>query len=168
MRFAVGSNTFQNLDLTCLKFAYPTLSKEYAYLYSFKASSRTIGKYVDEGHFEETNITISRENSRPLMEKGFEKIYDKIDTIFCIFKDAKTKVYSGLLEVSNYKDHNRAGTLDEYKEELKKFLTVGLNLDLCHIHKITILLKIRSISKQTSRLTLLRKGLIRPVVGSTR
>ena len=130
MRFVVDSNTFQNHDLTSLKFAYPTLGKEYAYLYSFKASSRTIGRYVHDGHFEETNITISRENSRPLMEKGFDRIYEQIHTVFCIFKDAKTKIYSGLLEVSDYKDHNRAGTLDKYKEELKKFLIERKDIEI--------------------------------------
>lgn len=122
MRFINKSNDYHNTDLITLKFAFPAIHKKYAYLYSFKASSRTIGRYVYDGHFEETNISINKSNFRPLMERGFDKIYDQIHTVFCIFKDAKTKIYSGLLEVSDYKDHVRLDTLDEYREVLKEFL----------------------------------------------
>lgn len=122
MRFISDSNFHQNKDLPSLMFAYPILNKGYAIVFSFKASSRNIGRYVDEGHFEESHICIRYPDYMPVFEKGFENIYKQIDTVFFILKDAKTKIYSGLLEVSDFKEYRNFDRLPLYKDALKKFL----------------------------------------------
>lgn len=122
MRFIPDSNFHHSNDLPTLMLAYPVLNRRYAYAYSFKASSRTIGRYINEGHLEETHICIRQKDYMPVLESGFEKIYKDIDTVFLIIKDAKTKIYSGLLEVSDYKEYREPNNLSRYKQILRKFL----------------------------------------------
>lgn len=122
MRFIPDSNYHHNDDLPTLMFAYPILNRGYGIIYSFKASSRTIGRYINEGHWEETHICIRQKDSMPVLEAGFQKIYNDIDTVFIILKDAKTKVLSGLLEVSDFKDYRSVDRIHRYKDILIKFL----------------------------------------------
>lgn len=124
MRFIQDSNFHHNDHyLPTIMLAYPILNKNYATAYSFKASSRTIGRYINEGHWEETHICIRQKDHMPVLESGFEKIYNDIGTVFFILKDAKAKIYSGLLEVSEFSAYrDNVHSINKYKGILKKFL----------------------------------------------
>lgn len=122
MRYIQDSNFHHNDYLPTLMLSYPILNKGYGIVYSFKASSRTIGRYIIDGHWEETSISIRQKDNMALLETGFENIYNDIGTVFFILKDAKAKVYSGLLEVSDYKEFKGLGKIDSYKKVLIKFL----------------------------------------------
>jgi len=122
MRFIHDSNFHHNDYLPSLMLAYPILNRGYGIVYSFKASSRTIGRYITDGHWDETHLCIRKKDNMPVLELGFEKIYNDIDTVFFILKDAKAKIYSGLLEVSDSKEFRERDKIPKYKNALIKFL----------------------------------------------
>ena len=123
MRSIINSNSVHDNMLIPLTLAYPKKYSEYGYIFSFKVSSRVIERYVFDGYLDKTHFSIDNKKSVKI-EEGFNNVLRNIDTIFILLKDAKEKVYSGILERSDYKDYKDSkNTLNFYKPILRDYLT---------------------------------------------
>lgn len=134
MRTVINSNSVHDNMLVPLTLAYPIKIPEYGYIFSFKVSSRVIERYYKKGYLDRTNFSIDNKRNTKV-EVGFENILRSLDTIFILLKDAKEKVYSGILERSEYKDYRENKDIANlYKPILRDYLVNASfdNLDPHH------------------------------------
>jgi hypothetical protein len=136
MRNVEDSNAIHDDNLIPISLAYPARNFDYGYLYSLKASSRVINTYTHTGYLEKTTFSINEKSKAVIMEQGFQNVFKKIDTCFIVLKDAKEKIYSGILEVSEYKNyrHGKHEMHHYIHKVLKKYLedNQGPYLDMHH------------------------------------
>ena len=134
MRYNKDSNSTHDNRLIPIMLSYPKETKGHAFVYSLKVSSRVIEDYLKKGILEQTAFSINEDNYSS-MEEGFHNVFREIETLFFILKNAKQKIYSGILEVTNYKDYKAENNLTEYAKKLKGYLTshyVQSTLDIHH------------------------------------